>query len=84
MKALVVGGNSGIGLALVLKLIKKGYKHVYVVGKDQPKEEDLGDMLAEFNAKTTFYKVNLINGLLKYRTSPAYHAEMAFEMDLYE
>ena len=62
MKALIVGGNSGVGLALVLNLIKRGFDHVYVVGKDQPKESDLGENLAVFNQKTTFFKTNLING----------------------
>ena len=72
MKALVVGGNSGVGLALTLKLIKRGYEHVYVVGKDNPKTEDLGDMLNEFNQKTTFYKINLITspGLKKVAWMP--------------
>lgn len=35
-KALVVGGNSGIGLAFVLKLIEKGFDQVYIVGKEKP------------------------------------------------
>ena len=63
-KALVVGGNSGIGLAIVLKLINRGYDHVYIVGKDDPKESDLCERLEEFKSKTTFFKKNLINSAL--------------------
>ena len=40
-KALVVGGNSGIGLALVICLLDRGYSHVYIIGKDAPKSDDI-------------------------------------------
>lgn len=61
-KALVVGGNSGIGLALVLNLISKNYDHVYIVGKDEPSTDDIpNDLKPAFNAKTSFKKINLIN-----------------------
>lgn len=61
-KALVVGGNSGIGLSLVFALIKKGYNHIYVVGKDEIKEKDIpSDLKDEFKEKISFNKLNLIN-----------------------
>ena len=41
MKALVVGGNSGIGLSIVRELINRGYEKVYVVGKDPINTDDL-------------------------------------------
>lgn len=60
-KALVVGGNSGIGLAITLKLIERGYDHIYIVGKDEPKLSDIPkDCLDLFQEKTSFQKVNLI------------------------
>jgi NAD(P)-dependent dehydrogenase (short-subunit alcohol dehydrogenase family) len=31
--ALVVGGNSGIGLAIVQRLLAENYDRVYIVGK---------------------------------------------------
>lgn len=61
-KALVVGGNSGIGLSLVFALLKKGYNHIYVVGKDEIKEKDIpSDLKDEFKEKISFNKLNLIN-----------------------
>lgn len=61
-KALIVGGNSGIGLALALNLINKNYDHVYIVGKDAPNTGDIPiDLRASFNDKTSFKKINLIS-----------------------
>ena len=37
----MVGGNSGIGLAITLKLIDRGYDHIYVVGKEVPQLRDI-------------------------------------------
>lgn len=54
MKAIVVGGNSGIGLAIVNKLLDDGYSHIIVVGKDEPK--------CVFDNRVSFDKINLING----------------------
>lgn len=57
--ALVVGGNSGIGLSMVLQLIKEGYEKVYIVGKDEP--NGVPAVLQEtFNDHTLFKAVNLI------------------------
>ena len=55
-KALVVGGNSGIGLALVVNLLERDYDHVYIVGKSDPDLDDILDKYKrEFLDKTTFY-----------------------------
>lgn len=61
-KALVVGGNSGIGLALTCQLLNDGYDHVYIVGKEEPLLKDITDFdLALFQEHTSFFKVNLIS-----------------------
>ncbi len=59
-KALVMGGNSGIGLAMVLKLLDKGYEHIYIAGKDAPKAEDVGANWEQFQQKTSFQRVDLV------------------------
>lgn len=59
-KALVVGGNSGVGLAIVLQLLDQGYAHVYIVGKDDPKLTDVPSVSIDlFKGKTSFQKINL-------------------------
>ncbi|MEC1760388.1 SDR family NAD(P)-dependent oxidoreductase [Schinkia azotoformans] len=35
-KALVVGGTSGIGLAMALELEKRGYNKIYIIGRSYP------------------------------------------------
>ena len=61
-KALVVGGNSGIGLAMVIALINHGYDHVYIVGKDEVSEHDIpSEFLNEFKAHTSSRTLNLVN-----------------------
>ena len=62
MKALVVGGNSGLGLAMVLELIDRGYSKIYIVGKEYPKDEDVTqDKLNQFKKVCTPIKANLID-----------------------
>ena len=62
MKALVVGGNSGLGLAMVLELIDRGYSKIYIVGKEYPKDEDIGeDVLNKFKKICKPIKANLID-----------------------
>lgn len=39
--ALVIGGNSGIGLALMIRLLERGCETVYCVGKDPINEKDI-------------------------------------------
>lgn len=61
-KALVVGGTSGIGLALTSKLLEKDYEHVYVVGKEMPDISSLTDFQKDmFNSCTSVKVVNLLN-----------------------
>ncbi len=63
-KALIIGGGSGIGLALTINLIHKGYDKIYLVGKNAP---DLNDVNSadrdEFIQKTTYEYLDLTNGL---------------------
>lgn len=59
-KALVVGGNSGIGLALTMQMLKTEYDFVYVVGKDPIKIEDIPSAYEPFLEKISFIKANLI------------------------
>ncbi len=62
--AIVVGGGSGIGLAITLKLLKRGYNKVYIVGKDAPNLDDIDicdkDM---FVSKTNYEFLDLASGL---------------------
>lgn len=62
-KALVVGGNSGVGLAMIKKLLDIGYEKVFCVGKDEIKYEDI-DCEFEIQIKdyVVFKRVNLIEG----------------------
>ncbi len=62
-KALIVGGNSGIGLAAVLKLLDREYEHIDIFGKDEPKMCDIEEKYHEiFSERVSFHKINLING----------------------
>jgi len=59
-KALVVGGNSGVGLASVLELLSRGYEHVYIVGKGQIAEDAIPqDRLENFRQSTSFTNLDL-------------------------
>lgn len=59
-KALVVGGNSGVGLAITLSLLDRDCQFVYIVGKDAPRPEDIPQSKkAVFQNKTAFQRVDL-------------------------
>jgi len=61
-KALVVGGNSGIGLAVTVQLLLRGYEHVYIAGKCAVDEADIPEGIhRNFCERTSFRQVNLIN-----------------------
>ena len=61
-KALVVGGNSGVGLAITQELLKKGYEHVYIVGKDNYSDDCITECaLEDFKKRTSFNAVNFVN-----------------------
>ena len=67
IKFLVVGGNSGIGLAMALELIKRENAFVYIVGKDAPREQDIPtDLVERFQAKASFYRIDLTQDKLGY------------------
>lgn len=60
-KALIVGGNSGIGLSICKNLLHI-YEHIYIVGKDAVCAHALPDNFRrEFEEKTSFYKLNFVN-----------------------
>ena len=62
MKALVVGGNSGIGLAIVLKMLKEGADKIYIVGKDDPDVYAVDDNVrTDFEEKIIFKKQNFVS-----------------------
>ena len=66
-KALVVGGNSGIGLAMVLNLPDRGYDFVYIAGKDAPRDGDVPAAAQEvFAEKTSFQRVDLTQDSLEF------------------
>lgn len=66
-KVLVVGGNSGIGLAMVLELIKRENAFVYIVGKDAPREQDIPvEKRGAFQTRTSFYRIDLTQDKFDY------------------
>ena len=61
-KALVVGGNSGIGLALTVGLLDRGYDRIYVAGKDLPSVDDVpSDKRVLFEERVSAETVNFVN-----------------------
>lgn len=61
MNALVVGGNSGVGLAIVIELIARGADKVYVVGKEEPNISSLDEeMKSKFQQRVVFKKHNFV------------------------
>lgn len=62
MNALVVGGNSGIGLSIVCELIKRNFQKIYVVGKEEIDLDIVDNSIrGELCQKVIFYKKNFIN-----------------------
>lgn len=61
--ALIVGGNSGIGLALALKLLERDGLDIHLVGKQAPNPSDIPEANREaFSQRVRFTQVNLITG----------------------
>ncbi len=54
MKALVVGGSNGIGLAICIELIKRGYK-IVIADKNKPSDNEID------NNSYTYYETNLLD-----------------------
>lgn len=66
-KALVVGGNSGVGLAMVLSMLKQGAEHVYIVGKDHVRNQDIPDEMREmYDKNTSFCRMDLTQDKFDY------------------
>ena len=62
MKALIVGGNSGIGLAISEELLRRGVDKLFIVGKDEPDFSALDDNIKrDFQEKVTFKRQNFVN-----------------------
>ena len=60
--ALVVGGNSGIGLSLITKLLDIGYEKIFCIGKDDINLNDIPPSLhGEIKNRVVFKRVNLIS-----------------------
>lgn len=63
----MVGGNSGIGLAMVLTLLERGYEFVYIVGKNAPHAGDIPSaMTSVFAMRTSFQRIDLTQDDLSY------------------
>ena len=61
MIPLVVGGNSGIGLAMVVDMLENGASKIYIVGKDEPDISALdNDIKAVFYERVIFKKQNFM------------------------
>ena len=59
---LIVGGNSGIGRSIAIKLIQQGTDHIYVVDRSVSKNDGLSDEMVELlKEKTTEIILNLNN-----------------------
>ncbi len=59
-KALIVGGNSGIGLAIAVNLFIRGYAKLYIIGKEELAPRDVPEAIREkFLSCTTSYIVDL-------------------------
>ena len=62
MKSLIVGGNSGIGLALSVELLRRGVDKIYIVGKDEPDFSALDNKIKrDFENKVIFKKQNFVS-----------------------
>ena len=60
--ALVVGGNSGIGLSVSISLWKKGYEKIYIVGKEAINAQDVpGSIREAFMGVVEERVVNLVS-----------------------
>ena len=59
-RALVVGGSSGVGRALVIELLKNGLEHVYIVDKSPARIDDIPSELIElYRSRTSEYVLDL-------------------------
>ncbi len=62
MKPLIVGGNSGIGLAIAVSFIKQSCEKIYIVGKDYPDIDSIDESIRDdFRKKVIFKKQNFVS-----------------------
>lgn len=62
MNALVVGGNSGLGLSIVCNLAEKEYDNIFVVGKEEINYSNINEPLRSIvKSKVLFFRANFIN-----------------------
>ena len=61
IRPLIIGGNSGIGLAIAQSFYKKGVNKIYIVGKDEPDYSSVDETIRkDFKKSVIFKKHNLI------------------------
>lgn len=66
MKPLIVGGNSGVGLAIAVSLFKQSCEKIYIVGKDCIDFELIDESIRDdFRKKVTFKRQNFVSFDLK-------------------
>jgi len=59
-KALVVGGSSGIGLAVVIELLNRHTEHIYILDKSVPCLEDIPEEIRDqYQLNTSFTRIDL-------------------------
>lgn len=62
-KALIVGGNSGIGLSMSINLLDFGYDYIYILGRDLPNIEEIPQRVrTDFLEKVSAKKWNIFSG----------------------
>lgn len=67
MDALIIGGTSGIGLALSVLLAQEEYERIYLVGRREPSREEIPERYRQaFECKKVFLRENLVNGSLDF------------------
>ena len=61
-KALIIGGTSGVGLAMSMLLVEKGYEKVVSIGRELINEEDIpAEKREQFFGSIEQKKINLVN-----------------------
>ena len=61
--AIVIGGTSGIGLAIALEIARESNRQVYITGRKHPKSENIPKNMRElFEEKLHFVELNLSSG----------------------
>ena len=59
-KALIVGGSSGIGLAMAINMLENGYEHIYVADKKEINSDDLSNNQNKlFAERVSFHFIDL-------------------------